>query len=498
MVLPYMTPAERTNAILNHIRINEIQECIMHQMNIIRAMQRDNLKQATANMSGHTVFSSSTGYKDHPLKTQYVIRDFRLDANKYHPMNALIGCLELKNLSQIRCSVQNHTLYGHRVCCFAACDDINDVVNMWAVLNYTTIILAVHSSDATAREQLSNFAIDPFGVTEQVKKMELKLSPISECAAKLLIIYFKGTTSHFIGSFMSEAIVFNRMLLEMYGSIATEFVPKIVLKNCEWIVSSAHIVYTVGPGFINFGDKPIIATATGLLSPGITDETDAMVDTAANQALQGDYLEQFVGKLLLVNDTTSRYNEGLLVTSSENWDANTSTFHFDSTKFGCFYTALLRQRLVVTDNAVINGEYCTVPTIKSKLVIKGRRTFEIQRTIETSVEVSVASIIPEYFATVAVTKKHAIGTIPIAMATPTGSYPVVSGQAIIEACSIETQDLQYQIGDKDYYSPEKGFIRDSLSKTDKDKKNLEIEPTDMYKFIVVGTIEDITQQVQQL
>jgi hypothetical protein len=140
MPLPYMSPAEREAAILNHIRINEVQECILHQMNIVQAMQRDNLMQSTANMASFGAQLSggvhgfvatggrAGGYKDHPLKTQYVIREFRMDMRTHSGLNAMIGTLKMQHVDHIRRSVQNHTLYAYRVCCFAACEDMDDLV----------------------------------------------------------------------------------------------------------------------------------------------------------------------------------------------------------------------------------------------------------------------------------------------------------------------------------------------------------------------------------
>lgn len=499
MPLLLMSASDRMAAILNHIRINEIQECVLHQGNILRAMERDALAQAAANMASlssqiaggvHGFVAGGRGgsYTDHPLKTQFVIREFRMNAN-FSGLNAMIGTLQLQNVDNIRLSVQNHTLYGHRVCCFAACNDIDDLVNMWAVLNFATIYLSAHSADASTREELSKFAIDPFLIRENVEKKEnVNLTPIQECAAKLLVLYFKGTPTFTFGSFMAEGIVFNTMLIDLFEDDVTNFAVRIARKNLELILSSVQIVYCIGPGFINLGEEPILVSAGGLMVRGFTDETDELVDAGAKKALEGTYLESFIGKLYMLVG----HSEGLLVSSSEHWDG--SAFHFDSSRFDCFYSAVLRQRLVVSDQAVFDGEHCKIPSITSKIVPKGRRSVEVARTIGLCTAIPIATVIPEYFATAVATKKHAVGRIPIVNSTSTGSYPV-PGQAILEACSLESEQLVYQFGDTQYVSTAKGTIHQNIGDTP--EKNLEIDPLAMYK-IVVEDLEEITQRVSQL
>jgi hypothetical protein len=504
-----MGPAERAAAILNHIRINEVQECVLHQSNILQAMARDNLAQTTANMAslsaqisggvhGFVAGGSRGGYSDHPLKTQYVIREFRMDRATWSGLNAMIGTLKIRNVELIRLSVQNHTLYGHRVCCFAACDDIDDLVNMWSVLNFATIFLSVHSADASTREELSNFAIDPFCLRENVEKQEkVKLSPVSESAAKLLVLYFKGTSSCCFGSFMAEAITFHKMLLDLFGADEKNFASKIALKNLDLILSSTQVIYCSGPGFVNFGAKPVMVDSSGLLvgdGSFFADESDELADAAAKKAVEGSYLERLIGKLYIIDDASGSCSEGLLVASSAQWDGK--AFQFDSAKFGCFYTAVLRQRLVVSDQVAFDGDTCKVPSITSQIVPKGRRSFEVARSIGPCTTLPIAAIIPEYFATAFAAKKHALGRIPIGVGVSQRRC-YVPGQAILEACSRETEQLVYQIGRKLYVSTTRGIILQYSPETQAPEMNLEIDPLETYE-ILVEDIEKVTQRVAQL
>ena len=177
-----MSPAERAAAILNRIRVTEILECILHHMNILQAMERDAIIQMdnqVASMSaqlsggvhGFVASRGPGGYVDHPLKTQHVIREFRMD-NSFSGLNAMIGALKVESVDYIKGSVETHTMYGHRVCCFAGCDDIDDLVNMWSVLNFATLFLSVFAPDASTKEALTQYAHDPFNMRENIEKQE--------------------------------------------------------------------------------------------------------------------------------------------------------------------------------------------------------------------------------------------------------------------------------------------------------------------------------------
>jgi hypothetical protein len=507
-LLPYMSPAEREAAILDHIRIKEIRECVFHQWNIAQAMARDNLMQSTANCanlqaqltgSGGGGFfvagGGRGGYQDHPLKTQYVIREFRMDWQQQGGLNAMIGTLKsVQHVDHIKLSVQKHTLYAHRVCCFAACKDMDDLVNMWSVLNFATLFLSVHSADASTREELKKYAFDPFSCAATIEKEEKKnLSFVVDSAAKLLVTYFKGPAGGFCGSFMTEAIVFNKMLLELFGTV--HFVASLAVKNLELIASSLQVVFCIGPGFIDLGAEPIMVSTSGLPTVGCLDESDELADAGAKKATEGLHLERFIGKLYVVGESSSRCSEGLLVSCSEQWDGK--AFRFDSTRFGCFYTSVLRHRLVVCDQVILEGENCQVPSITSEIVPKGRRSFEVARSIGPSVSVPIAAILPEYFATASATKKHALGRIPIVVVLSAGRSPV-PGQAILEACSIESEQLIYLIGEACYVSTAKGTILPYSDEMQSAlEKNLEIDPLEMYEIVVDG-IEEVTQRVSQL
>jgi hypothetical protein len=509
MALPYMSPAEREAAILNHIRINEVQECVLHQMNIVQAKSRDALIQSTANMASFTAqmtggvhgFVATGGgagrYKDHPLKTQYVIREFRMDRNTHSGLNAMIGTLKMQHVEHIRLSVQNHTLYAHRVCCYAACDDMDDLVNMWSVLNFATLFLSVHSADESTRVELKKYAFDPFSVAANIEKQDkMHLTPVVESAAKLLVGYFSGpklgpASPGFCGSFMTEAIVFNRMLLELFG---VGVAGRIAAKNLDFITFSLQVIFCIGPGFIDLGAEPILVSPRGLPILGSLDASDELADAGAKKATEGLHLERFIGKLYVVGDSSGCCSEGLLVSCSEEWDGK--AFQFDSARFGCFYTAVLRQRLVVSDQVVFEGENCQVPSITSKIVPKGRRSFEVSRSIGPCATIPIAAILPEYFSTASVTKKHALGRIPIVVVVLSAGRRPVPGQAILEACSIESEELFYQIGDVCYVSTTKGTIL-PYSAEMQPGKILEIDPLEMYEIVVEG-IEELTQRVAQL
>ena len=290
---------------------------------------------------------------------------------------------------------------------------------------------------------------------------------------------------------MTEAIIFNRMLFDLFGTDQTKFVPRIAMKNLLLVEASLQVLHCVGPGFLDRGDKPVVVNSEGLVMETTFGEMDELANAGARKILEGSYAERFVGWIYVALDLSGRRSEGLLVSSPE-WDG--TAFQFDSAKFGCFYTAVLRQRLVHGEGVQLEDTNCKVPRITSKIVPKGRRSFEVGRSIGQFAIMPLATIIPEYFATASVTKKHAIGSMTIVGSSDRHRVP---GQSILEAASMETEALVYHIGGLCYVSTSIGVVRQCAAETQASDDNLEIDPLEMYE-IDLGEIDELAQQTSLL